>query len=189
MRRLGPIKSAMMATISVCSGAAAVGVAHADTLPELTPLEVDATYPADELRLEPELESAKPASIPRWALWVGATAALAALVKLIGANGALNMVARAGPVVAKAVEVVVKAPLKAAKAMGEAFMSPVKFMLLLGGLALFAFTGVGLFDLQWAGGLATGMGLTALAWYGAVKTRRAFSFKSAWGKRETASDV
>lgn len=168
------LKTAMLAAASATAALTVFGAARAAPPDEAT-IEAAAVQ-SDAAQDDDIVQTAK---TPRWALWAGAAAALAALVKLVGVNRALNILAGAGPAVARVAETAARAPLKAAKAVGEAVMSPFKFALLMGGLALFAYTGVGLFHMQWTGGLATGMALVALAWFGASKARRSFRFKPA----------
>ncbi|MFQ5562190.1 MAG: hypothetical protein ACE5FO_01340 [Parvularculaceae bacterium] len=183
------MKSAILAAASATAALAAFGGARAAAPPDIATFETaPVSEPEPAAASAPKGETGRQATAPRWILWAGAAAALAALVRIVGANRALNLLAGAGPAVAKAAGAAARAPLKAAKAVGDAAAAPFRFALMMGGLALFAFTGVSLFDLQWAGGLAAGMALVALAWWGAAKTRRAFRFAPARTKRDRARD-
>ena len=72
----------------------------------------------------------------------------------------------------KTAEAIGQAPAAAAKAVGSAIMSPVRFLIMMGGLALIGFTGISVFDLQWTAGIATGVGLTAVTWVGSNKVMK-----------------
>ncbi len=94
---------------------------------------------------------------------------IAALIKIVGANRVMNIVADAGPTLARAAEAIVSAPKMAAKALGSAVTSPIKFLMIVGGLAMIGFTGISIFDLHWGAGIATGIGMTAVTWLGTSK--------------------
>ena len=116
-----------------------------------------------------------------------ATAALAGLFHLIGARRLKAFAAAAGPVAAKTAAAVVKVPVAAARAVGRAAASPFRFILLMGGLGIFALTGISLFDLEWTAGLALGAVMTALAVFGINGAKRALALKPAKVKRPTDS--
>jgi len=135
---------------------------------------------ADELAslsaLADETQASKPS---KWLIGGAMGLILAALVKLIGSNRVANMAAAAGPALRKSADALAAAPRAAAKAVGSAVASPLRFVFLVGGLAMIGFTGVGIYDLEWAGGLAVGAGLTALTWLGSSKLKNVFRLKRA----------
>lgn len=158
---------ALMAAGSLIAASAAVapaGAADFDMAAHPATIEAPLVHAADHADRE-----AGPA-VPRWALLAAAAGALAGLVKLIGAR---KIVRAAG----KGAAITVEAAGKAARAVGRSFASPLRFAALMAGLSLFALTGVGLYDVEWIGGLVAGAALTGMAAYGAMKTRKALSLK------------
>lgn len=105
---------------------------------------------------------------PRWALIAIAAGALAGLVKLIGARRLLRAAGKGAAVTAKAAG-------KAVRAAARPFASPLRFAALMAGLSLFALTGVGLYDVEWVGGLIAGAALTGFSAFGAWKVRKALA--------------
>jgi hypothetical protein len=63
----------------------------------------------------------------------------------------------------------VAAPAAALRAVGSAISEPVRHLLALSLFAAIGFVGVGIFNLEWAGGLVIGAGFVALAWVGASR--------------------
>jgi hypothetical protein len=112
----------------------------------------------------------EPASAPAkgWAIFAGAAAAVAALLRLIG----LKRVAEAvGPIARKAAD----ATAKAGRAVGRAISSPFRAAIWAAGLGLFALTGVGLYDIEWIAGVVFGALATGLALFGLRKVRRSLA--------------
>lgn len=107
----------------------------------------------------------------KWVLLVAAAGALAALVKLIGAKRVADVVSEGAVYAARATA---KTASGAARAVGRTVSSPLRFLAILFGLALFALTGVGLYDIEWIGGLLSGAALAGAGLYGFLKTRRIF---------------
>jgi len=107
-------------------------------------------------------------------LLIGGAMALifAAIGKLVGANRLMNLFANAGPVVKKAAETIANAPAAAAKKVGSVMMSPVKFLMLVGGIAMIGFTGISVLDLHWSAGIVTGIGMSMMVWVGAQKVMK-----------------
>lgn len=157
-------------TLLAASALAIAAAASAHAAPALqtaAPTEVvtPAAHPADETR-------AAPAALQKAGLAAAATAALAALVHFIGAGRIRGWLRSAAPVAAKAARAAARAPVEAAKAVGRAAASPLRFALVMAGLGVFALTGFSLFDVEWAGGLLAGGALVALAWFAAGRVRR-----------------
>ena len=93
-----------------------------------------------------------------WFLTAFIVGGLAALARIFGATRAMKFASDAAPVVAKATRDVAQGSINAAKAIGSATLAPFKLMMVLVSLAVFAFAGVGFYDLEWLGGLAVGAG-------------------------------
>lgn len=104
----------------------------------------------------------------KWALLAVAAGALAGLVKLIGGQKIVESVKEAAPKAAKAAK---NAAGKAARAAGSAIRSPLLFLAVLAGLAVFALTGVGLYDIEWIGGMAAGIALAGVSEFGLSKLK------------------
>jgi len=51
-------------------------------------------------------------------------------------------------------------------------MSPVKFLMLVGGIAMIGFTGISVLDLHWSAGIVTGIGMSMMVWVGAQKVMK-----------------
>ena len=49
--------------------------------------------------------------------------------------------------------------------------------MLMASMGLTAFVGVGIYDVEWLGGLVIGAALVGLSWYGARRTAHAFAFQ------------
>lgn len=107
----------------------------------------------------------------KWVLLVAAAGALAGLVKLIGAKRVADAVSEGA---VSAARVTARTASGAARAVGRTVSSPLRFLAILFGLALFALTGVGLYDVEWIGGLLSGAALMGAGLYGFLKTRRIF---------------
>lgn len=107
----------------------------------------------------------------KWALIVAAAGALAALVKLIGAKRVAEAVSEGAVRAARATASTASG---AARVVGRTISSPLRFLAVLFGLALFALTGVGLYDIEWIGGLVSGAALAGAGLYGFMKIRRIF---------------
>lgn len=115
-----------------------------------------------------------PASPPAkgWTIYVGAAAALAAVLKLIGARRLVAAGAAIGPVVRQTAEAVASGAAKAGEAIGRAVASPFRAAFLATGLGLFALTGIWLFDVEWLAGLLFGALSAGIVLFGLGKVRR-----------------
>lgn len=109
-----------------------------------------------------------------WLIGAGMALILGALVKLIGANRVMNLAAEAGPALQKTAETLAEAPKAAARAVGAAMTTPLRYVMLIGGLAMIGFTGISFFDLEWGAGILTGIGMTAVTWAGSARLGKVF---------------
>ena len=160
-------KAAMLAVASVMAASAALSPAGASDLdpvayPQVVSVEASAAH-ADEAAQNQKIGP------KRWALLAAAAASLAALTKLIGARRMGEIVREGAVRTARATATGTKA---AVRTVGRAVSSPFRFLAILFGLALFALTGIGLFDVEWIGGLLSGAGLVGAGLYGMWKTKR-----------------
>ncbi|MCI5048427.1 MAG: hypothetical protein MRY59_13080 [Aquisalinus sp.] len=119
------------------------------------------------------------------ARWLAATALsglIASAFALFGANRLLQFLASAGSWLGNGTTKAASATWSATKsttaAMGRAGVKiaqkPMRVLFLVGGLTLFAFTGIAWFDVEWQVGLLTGAGITGAATYGFDKTGKFF---------------
>ncbi len=165
-------KIAMLAATSLMTAAAALAPAKAGDLdPAAFPMTVEApavTHAADTLVQSDH--GTKPAQ--RAALIAVALGALGWLVKLLGPKKVLRAVE-------KTAQATVNASAAAAKTAVRAVRSPLRFLAWTAGLVLFALTGVGLYDVEWIGGLIAGAGLAGLAAFGSMRARSAFARRPA----------
>lgn len=170
------VKIAMMAAASLFAAAAASSPAHAG--------EFDAAaFPATvEAFVAPDIghaagageEQGKP--IATWALIAAAAAALAGIVKLLGVKRVAAAVVQTTTMVAKNAT---KAAARAAKAVGSAMSSPLRMIMAFAGLALFALTGVGLYDIEWIGGMAVGLAMAGIGAAGVAGLGKRFKMATA----------
>lgn len=163
------LKFALLAATALAAGAAH-GV-HAAQV-EAPAVVIEAASPvhvaADETApVSPALRNAGIAAV--------LTGAFAALIRLIGVDRLQSLFGKAAPVAAKAARAVASAPVSVARAAGRAAASPFRFLLIFAGLGLFALTGIGMYDVEWLGGLVAGAAAIAFMWYSAAKTRRVFA--------------
>jgi len=113
--------------------------------------------------------------------WVAAlVAALAGLGALLGpkalAKGAMTAArisAKAAVATGKAAYMVASDPVGSAKAAARVVKASGRSVLILAALAIFALTGVAVFDYEWIGGLLLGAGATAWAVWTAARARKA----------------
>ncbi len=166
-------KIAMLAATSLMTAAAALAPAKASDLdPAAFPATVEApvvAHAADSV-VQADHDGSKPAQ--RAALIAVALGALGWLVKLLGPKKVLRAVE-------KTAEATVKASAAAAKTAARAVRSPLRFLAWTAGLILFALTGVGLYDIEWIGGLIAGAGLAGLAAFGSLRLRSMLSWRPA----------
>ncbi len=160
----------MLAAASALAASAALAPANAaafDTAAHPAVVEIQAVSP--DLAAIGHQEDKTPIAPKKWALMAAAAGALAALVKLIGATRVAEAVTKGA---VRAAKVTGKAASGTVKAVRRTISSPLRFLAVLFGLALFALTGIGLFDVEWIGGLISGAALAGAGLYGVFKTRR-----------------
>lgn len=169
MGRRNSVKRTLLAASAIAAAGMAAS-AHAAPAYEPAPIEIAApvAHAADEAKAEP-------AVIKKIGIAAGLTAGLAALVHLIGLKRVAGWLNKGAPVAAKAAQAMVAVPVAAAKAIGRAAVSPLRVVMLAVGLGVFSLTGLSLFDVEWAGGLAAGAAMVALAWFISGRARRAFA--------------
>lgn len=161
MFQVRPLKSVMLAAASFAAlGAATPASAGAP----MEPVSSEHAPTADQGDAEAR---AADKAVNRWLLGGAAAAALAGLVRLFGWTRISTALRKAG-------EVAVAAPAAAARYVGEAVKSPVRSLMIVGGLSIFALTGVGLYDIEWAAGLLTGAALTLAGVVGARRFGQLF---------------
>ncbi len=173
MKSVRNTRNALLAAASALAASAAL---HPASASDFDAIAQPATYEAQAFDTGAIATIAhadkKPAiGAKKWALIVAAAGALAALVKLIGAKRVAETVAAGAVSVARATA---RTASGAARAVGRTVSSPLRFLAVLFGLALFALTGIGLYDVEWIGGLLSGAALAGAGLYGFLKTRRIF---------------
>lgn len=187
MKSVRNTRNALLAAASALAASAALhpasasdfdGAAHAAAAYEVQAADAGAVA-ATQTDEKPAIGAKK------WALIVAAAGALAALVKLIGAKRVAETVT-AGAV--SAARATARTASGAARIVGRTVSSPLKFLAVLFGLALFALTGIGLFDVEWIGGLLSGAALAGAGVYGFLKTRRIFQPAKVWPRRVMANE-
>ncbi|MEX6633300.1 hypothetical protein ABFZ84_07030 [Hyphococcus sp. ECK-19] len=188
MKRLFATKSTLLAAASVIAASAVVMPAAADDYAPVAPIEVviDEISASAAPVVDVDVADKVPLSAKKWALVMAAAGALAGLVKLIGARRVADAIA-SGTV--KTAKVAAKAATSTAKAVGRTVSSPLRFLAVLFGLALFALTGIGIFDVEWIGGLLSGAAMTAVGMFGVVKMRNIFQPVRAKAKKPPFSEV
>ena len=160
MTRTNALKAALLAAASF----AAVNASAATPGVEPAPIEhavVAATHEETESR-------AADTAVRGWLAGGAVAAALAGLVRLFGWTRIAAALGKAGSAVAAA-------PAAAVRYAGEAIKSPLRSLLLIGGLSLFALTGVGFYDVEWVAGVATGAALVLAGLVGVRRFGRLFA--------------
>ncbi len=166
------VKMAMMAASALIAAAAAMTPAHASDFDAAAyPPVVEATVVAHAADQADQKSQNKTEKIALFAIGAGV---VAALIRIIGAKKILRA---AKETTVQAARVSGKVAGQAAKAVSRAIASPMRFALLISGLALFALTGVGLYDIEWIGGLVAGAAMTGVGAYGVIKTRMALKLQ------------
>ena len=168
------LKTTLMAAASL--GVAATASAHAsdpmqtDRAPvELVQMQTHAAIDADTTAVSPVAKKV--------GLLAAAAAISALLVRIIGWRAISGAITRTGAGIKSAAETVARVPVAAAKAVARATSGPVRYAMLMASMGLTAFVGVGIYDVEWLGGLVIGAALVGLSWYGARRTAHAFAFQ------------
>lgn len=168
------VKIAMLAATSLLSAAAALAPAQAGELdPAAFPAVVEAPVvaPAADHVIQADHDSK---TGQRAAMIAVALGALGWLVKLLGPKRVLRAVEKTADATVKAT---VQASGAAAKTVGRILRSPLRALAWMAGIVLFALTGVGLYDVEWLGGMAAGAAIAAAAAWGVARTRGMFQMK------------
>ncbi len=180
MKDARKIKVGMLAATSLMTAAAALAPAHASDLdPAAFPATVEAPVVSHAVEQTAAVShDSKPAQ--RAALIAVALGALGWLVKLLGPKKVLRAVENTA-------QATVKASATAAKSVARAAKSPLRFLAWTAGIVLFALTGVGLYDIEWIGGLIAGAALAGTAAFSTAKLRGAL--KLAPGRAKASQRV
>lgn len=161
------LKTALLAAVSLTAASAAV--AHAAGAPPYEPIAIEhAVQAADH-----DSDRTGPSVIAkRVGIAAAAVAALAGLARLIGFRRITAAAAATAALAGKAASAGLAVTASAAKTVAKAVASPFRFALMVTGLALFALTGVGFYDLEWEVGLIVGALFAALVILGAGRLRK-----------------
>ena len=171
MKRFGKSEAALLDAASMIAASAALSPAGAtDMDPAAYPAIVAVETPQSLAHAGDHAGDEKPMGAKKWALIAAAVGALAGLVRLIGARRVAEIVTESA---VKTARVAAGAAAGTVRVVGRTLSSPLRYLAVLFGLALFALTGVGLYDVEWIAGLVSGAAVTAAGLYGMWKTRRA----------------
>lgn len=164
-------KLAMMAATSLMTATAALGPVHASIMdPAAFPQTVEAPVVPDIAHASDHADQKASPMAKRLGLIAAAGGVLAVLVRLFGAKKVMRAVKTSA---AQAAKVATSAATATASVAGRALRSPLRYLAVMAGLILFALTGVGLYDIEWIGGLVAGAGLAGMAAFGVLKARLA----------------
>ncbi|MBB5519407.1 hypothetical protein [Amphiplicatus metriothermophilus] len=169
MRTRRSLRAVMLAATAL----AAVGGASAHAA-VAAPAPTEAVAP-NAPAVHDERETASPVSATDVGLAAGLTAALAAIVRFLGARRLAQALRRAGAATARTAAAAAKAPVRLAKGAARAIGAPVRYALIVIGLGVFALAGIAALDIEWAAGLALGLAIGLAVWLAAVRTRKAFA--------------
>lgn len=161
-------KIALLAAASLTAASAAI--AHAADGPPVPPVAIEHAFEAGDQgvgRAGPIITAKK------LGIAAAATAVLAGLVHLIGLRRLKVVAAATAAAAGKAASASIAATATAAKAVARAVSSPLRYAMLIAGLALFVLTGVGLYDVEWLAGLLFGALIATTVFIGAKKARKA----------------
>ncbi len=158
MKKARSLKTAFLAAASLT----AAGIAIAPLVAPYDPA------PIEYADTTSEQEAAKAdIAVNRWLLGGAVAAGLAGLLQLFGWTTLSAAIKRAGPAIAAV-------PGAAVRFVKDSVTSPFRFLLVAGGLSLFAFTGISFLDVEWLAGLATGAAIAVAGTLGARKVSRIF---------------
>jgi hypothetical protein len=144
----------------------------ASALAAATPAALHAAPTIESSRVSQAIHSEEPALQAPTARLAGLAAVAAAIAAFIGRRRLASWLRKAAPAVKTAAGAVVAAPVVAARVVGRAVASPLRSLAFFAGVGLFALAGLGLYDVEWAGGLAAGLVL-AIAFAGVRRVKRA----------------
>lgn len=177
------IKIASLATTALLASAAALAPAQAGDFDVAAyPVVIEAPLTADAAAHAVDHADQKNRQPVQFlAIFAAAAGALAGLFKVFGAKKLARAAASGAASAARASGAYAGA---AVKAVGRAVASPLRFALIVAGLAFFALAGVGFYNIEWIGGLLAGAALSGAAAYGMMKSRRALSLRPLAVKRD-----
>lgn len=167
MKPSSRLKTAFLAAASFTAVSAAV--VSAAEAPPMAPVAIGHAVTAVDMGKE---RAATVITVKNAGLAALGAAALAGLARFIGFARIKSAVAASAAAAGKAASASLAATASAAAAVGRAVASPFRFAALLAGLAIVALTGVGLYDIEWAGGLVFGAVLAATLIFAAGKLRK-----------------
>lgn len=166
--RLGGKKAAMLAAVSALAASAALTPAHAAVDPAGYPVIVaEAAAPVQHGADAGDHDAGK--TVKKWTLLAIAAGALAGIVRLAGPRRVARAVAVGA---ARTASVAVSVAGEAAKAVGGAAASPLRYVSLAAGFGLLLITGADLANLEWLGALLAGALLSVYGLFGMWKTAR-----------------
>ncbi len=185
MKSVRKTRNAMLAAASALAASAAMhGAAAGDFDAAAFPAVIEAPM-QHQAAPDAASEEKAPVSVKKWALIAAAAGSLAALVKLIGARRVAQAVSQGAVHAARATA---KTATGAARAVGKAARSPLRLLVVLFGLSVFALTGVGLYDIEWIGGLVSGAALAGVSLHGYLKARAMFTPAKAKAARNVVTE-
>lgn len=163
------MKIALFAAASITAAVAAS--AHAAPLTPIEPTVIEQAAVA----VDQDTENAAPAvAVKRIGFAAAATAALAGLFRVLGIKRIKAASAATAAAAGRAATASVKFAASAGKAVVHAAASPFRFAAILGGIGVISLAGVGIYDVEWAGGLVFGALMATAVIIGARRARRAF---------------
>lgn len=127
------------------------------------PVIADAADHADKYAAGISSETAQ-----RFAFLAVVASVLAGLIRVVGLKRIIRGVRWNA---ARAAKISATAAGSAARAVGRAVRSPLRYFGMLAGLAFIAFTGVGLYEFEWIAGLAVGAAAMGVVAYGILRIR------------------
>lgn len=166
MRNRPHLKTALLAAASLTAATAAV--AHAAAAPP-PPVAIEHMVTAADAAPERTAPAISGKSAGLAAL---AAAALAGLARFIGLGRIKSALAVGAAAAGEAASAGLAATQSAVKAVGRVIASPFRAVALFAGLAVVALAGVGLYDVEWAGGAVIGALFTAALILGVGKLRK-----------------
>ncbi len=167
MRTRSTLKTALLAAASLTAASAAM--AHAADRAPMEPVAIEHAVMSVDAGEEtaPAAISAKNVGFA-----AAATAALAGLFRLIGPRRLRAAAAATAAYAGRAASAAGEAGIAAAKAVAGFTSKPLKFAAMMAAIATVGLAGIGLYDVEWAGGLIIGAAGAGLAFAGASRLRR-----------------
>jgi hypothetical protein len=163
MKKINALKGALLAAASLAAVSASVSAAPMSSA-DPAPIEhAVVVAPHDDAE-----SRAADSAFRGWLAGGAVAAALAGLIRLFGWSRIADALGKAGSALAAA-------PAAAVRFAGEAIKTPLRSLLVIGGLSLFALTGVGLYDVEWLAGVATGATLVVAGIVGFRRFGRLFA--------------